>query len=37
MKITGHKTNATYKRYGIVSVEDLKWAAEKQVARMGGK
>jgi integrase len=28
MKITGHKTNSTYKRYGIVTVEDLKWAAE---------
>jgi len=36
MKITGHKTNSSYKRYGIVTVEDLKWAAEKQVAQMIG-
>ena len=37
MKITGHKTNSTYKRYGIVSVEDLKWAAEKQAERMASQ
>jgi integrase len=34
MKITGHKTNSTYKRYGIVTKDDLKWAAEKQAERM---
>jgi hypothetical protein len=36
MKITGHLANSTYKRYGIVTIEDLKWAAEKQASRMTG-
>ena len=33
-KITGRKTNSVYKRYGIVTLEDLKRTAEKQAARM---
>jgi hypothetical protein len=34
LKITGHATSSVFKRYGIVTIEDLKWAAEKQAENL---